>query len=75
MLGHGIHLHPDELRPVGPIPRRFARAMDCDTCRGTGKVHKPIAAGDFAIDAIVTCPECRGTGRHQYRNERRNGDT
>lgn len=35
----------------------------CTTCKGQGRVHKPIAAGDFAVDAVVTCRGCRGSGR------------
>ncbi len=50
--------------------RPSSQAMDCDKCHGKGKVHKPIKAGDFAVNALVTCPDCHGTGRHQYRAER-----
>ncbi len=67
MNQHGIHLHPSELTPVGPPPRK---ALDCDKCNGKAKIHKPIKAGGFAVNALVTCPDCHGTGRHQYRAER-----
>lgn len=76
MSVHGIHLHPNELTPVGPIPQAIASALNCDKCGGASKVHKPIKAGTFAVDAVVTCPDCRGTGRYQYgRDERRASDS
>lgn len=34
----------------------------CTKCHGDGRIHKPIKAGDFAVDALVTCPHCRGIG-------------
>ena len=44
--------------------------LNCPRCVGTGQINKPLKTPGGAVNARVTCPDCKGTGRSQHRDER-----
>ena len=46
------------------------KALNCLKCGGSGRIRKKLHTPGDPIDAKVTCPECNGSGRYQYRGER-----
>lgn len=54
-------------QPIHVVTRTMDGASLCVACAGTGKLRCSHCGGFGSVEVKAACPDCNGTGRHQWR--------